>query len=226
MLCDCHSHKISENKICLCSLNFKEWKKNQLLKNNFTKCSYGIHPCYLDKNEIDNLYSLLKSNPEKIDAIGEIGLDYFNNTLIETKKLQKFFFEMQLDFAIEFNKPIIIHCRKAVNDILYFSSKLKKISSVIFHEYWGTVVEANYLLKRGVNAFFSFGSSILKGRKKSIECVKHFSLDFLFAETDSPFQNTKLIDVYNEISKLKNMSLEIVEKNIENNFNNVFSVHL
>ena len=169
----------------------------------------GIHPWYLDESLIPFIDQLAKD--DSLDFIGEIGLDYYTPELKSTRKLQVELFSKQLQMAIKYSKGVVIHSRKAFDDILTFSSELKKIPYVIFHSFDGGVSQAKALITRGINVYFSFGSSILKKSKKALECVKNLPVNRLLTETDAPFQPLKgesflpvqaIISITKEISEL------------------------
>ena len=109
---------------------------------------------------------------DKIFAIGECGFDLFTDEYKSTFAEQKEIWNAQLELAIKYDKPIIVHCRKGMCHIFESIEKLKKIKAVIFHSFSGSVTEAISLRKKGVNAFFSFGKPILNGNKNAIQCVK------------------------------------------------------
>lgn len=151
--------------------------------------SFGIHPQNPDKAGLQFLEKLLVEN--KINAVGECGFDFFTKEYKATFEEQKSVFEAQLDLAVKFNKPLVIHCRKA-NEILFsYSRDLKKLPAVLFHSFMGSLTEAESLLKRGINGYFSFGKQIFNNNKKVIELVSELPLECLLLETDAPYQTLK-----------------------------------
>jgi TatD DNase family protein len=65
---------------------------------------------------------------------------------------------------------------------------LKKLPALIFHSYPGTVNEALALLRRGVNAYFSFGAGIANNHREARRCCAVLPADRLLLETDAPYQ--------------------------------------
>lgn len=163
------------------------------LESNFKNVhffkSFGMHPQLPLIKNADFLENLLKKN--KIDAIGEAGFDFYTDEFKKNAKQQQTAWQIQLDFSIKYQKPLIIHSRKALNLIFRDTNKLKKTPEVLFHSFAGSLVEAKSLLNRGINAFFSFGKQIKNGNKKAIECVSLLSKNVLRLETDAPFQTLK-----------------------------------
>jgi TatD DNase family protein len=68
---------------------------------------------------------------------------------------------------------------------------MKKLPAVVFHSYSGSPDEARSILKRGINAYFSFGNAILLNHKNAMQCVATLPQDHLLFETDAPYQMLK-----------------------------------
>ena len=155
--------------------------------------SYGMHPqnaaCEDIKKSADFLEELLNNN--LITFIGEAGFDYFSAEFKNMAGLQEEIFNIQLDLALKYNMPLVIHCRKANHKLFEYSKKLKKLPEVLFHSFMGPPVEARSLVERGINGYFSFGKQLLNGNKKAIACVRELPPDRVLAETDAPFQYLK-----------------------------------
>ena len=173
-------------------------------------------------NSIENI-----TKYDKVFAIGECGFDLFTDEYKSSFVEQKEIWNTQLELAIKYDKPIIVHCRKGMCHIFESTEKLKKITSVIFHSFPGSVTEANSLRKKGVNAFFSFGKPILNGNKNAMDCVKNLPLEWLLLETDSPYQTLKgevftpptdILKVYEQVFNLRKENSEIIASKIYENF--------
>ena len=166
--------------------------------------SYGLHPQsagWIDvKQCADFLEKLLQQN--KLNAIGEAGFDYFTPEFREHTALQEEMFNIQLQLALQYNKPMVIHARKANNKLFEYSRQFKKLPAVLFHSFMGPAREAKSLLDHGINAYFSFGKQLMNNNKKVIECAKNLPLKTLLAETDAPFQYLKG-EQYTPLSDIK-----------------------
>ena len=138
---------------------------------------------------MENLEILVKEI--RIHAVGEVGFDLYNEMFRETSTLQDEIFKHHLEIALENSLPMVIHTRKAMHKIFSYTKDLKKLPSVIFHSYPGTVNEGFSLLRRGINAYFSFGNTILLGRKETLRSCAILPLDRLLLETDAPYQNLR-----------------------------------
>ncbi len=219
--------------------------------------SFGVHPQNPDKTILSYLENLLESEKydtkldikydilqnkydknittftkydtkyDKISAIGECGFDLFTPEFKSTLDKQKEVWNYQLELAIKYDKPIIVHCRKGMCHIFESVAKLKKIKAVVFHSFSGSVVEAQSILKKGINGFFSFGKPILNGNKNAIQCVKSLPLENLLLENDSPYQTLKgeevtnpsdVLKVYKEVFNLRHEEPEFITNKIFENF--------
>ena len=155
--------------------------------------SYGMHPQNAANENIkesaDFLENLLSKN--LITFIGEAGFDFFTQEFKDAADLQEEIFNIQLELALQYNMPLVIHCRKANHKLFEYSKKLKKLPEVLFHSFMGSPVEAHSLLNREINGYFSFGKQLFNGNKKSIACVRELPIERILAETDAPFQFLK-----------------------------------
>ena len=155
--------------------------------------SYGMHPQNASNENIkessDFLERLLSKN--LISCIGETGFDYFTDEFCQTEKLQEEIWNIQLELALQYKVPLIVHSRKANHKLFEYSKKLKALPEVLFHSFMGPPTEALSLCNRGINAYFSFGKQLLNNNKKAIACVRELPLFRLLPETDAPFQYLK-----------------------------------
>ncbi|MDR0684605.1 MAG: TatD family hydrolase [Spirochaetaceae bacterium] len=124
----------------------------------------------------------------RIDAVGETGFDLFNGEFRATEELQDELFRTHLVVAEGRDLPLVLHVRHAMQKIFSYSSLLKNIPSVVFHSYSGTAEEAASILRRGVNAYFSFGTAILLNHKNAIRACAAIDSERLLFETDAPYQ--------------------------------------
>ncbi len=229
---------INENDyyaLCSCSSadDYNETLKIAGQKNRTEKklfISYGIHPFNTDLKELDFLESLAKE--KKIDALGEIGLDRYTPELKENMDKQKKVFDLQLDIAVRYGFPVVLHVRKAVEELFSFSEKLSQIPAVIFHSYSGTHLEAQYILNKKINGFFSFGTPVINGNKKAVNALRNISLDRLLVETDAPYQPVKgekysaasdIIRVISSASAVKGAETSFFRSKVWDNFQKILT---
>lgn len=153
--------------------------------------SFGIHPQWPVWLHADFLSRLAAEG--RIAAIGEAGFDFFGDRPErvrgpENEAVQRAVFEFQLELAERTGLPLLMHLRKASDLLFSYSRRLARLSAVVLHSYPGTAGEAEALLGRGVNAYFSFGAAVLNGHKKAAEAAARVPAERLLSETDAPWQ--------------------------------------
>jgi TatD DNase family protein len=124
----------------------------------------------------------------RLRAVGEAGFDLYGPAFRETEKLQDEIFARHLEAALRCGLPLVLHVRRAMHKIFALSGGLKKLPAVVFHSWPGTAGEGEALLRRGINAYFSFGSAILLNHKEARRCCALFPAGRLLTETDAPYQ--------------------------------------
>jgi TatD DNase family protein len=146
-----------------------------------------------DSNGIGQALSLLYrlASEKRIDAVGETGFDMFDEKFRATEKAQDELFEHHLDIAEKYELPIVLHVRRAMQKIFFHAKRLKNIPSVVFHSYSGTADEAASLLRRGLNAYFSFGTAILLNHKTAMKACAAVDAERILFETDAPYQSPR-----------------------------------
>ncbi|AEF84112.1 hydrolase, TatD family [Treponema primitia ZAS-2] len=136
------------------------------------------------------LLDLLETLAEEgaLNAVGETGFDLYDARFRATEAVQDELFALHLETALRYALPLVIHVRRAMHKIFAHTGSLKKLPAVVFHSWSGTAGEGAALLRRGVNAYFSFGASIVKNHKEAIRSCAALPLDHLLLETDAPYQ--------------------------------------
>jgi TatD DNase family protein len=124
----------------------------------------------------------------RLDAVGETGFDLYTDAFRETEALQDELFAFHLETARRRDLPLVLHVRRAMRKVFEQGPELRKIPAVIFHSYSGTRGEGEALLRRGINAFFSFGTPILLNHKEARRCCASLPAERLLLETDAPWQ--------------------------------------
>lgn len=144
----------------------------------------GLHSDEATK-DFENSYNFLVENIDnpKVVGIGEIGLDYYHNK--ENKQRQKELFLKQINLALRYNKPIVIHSREAAletYEIIKEYPKLKKILHCYSYslEMAKKFIEINTLL--GIGGVLTF-----KNNKNLVDVVEGLDLKYFVLETDSPY---------------------------------------
>jgi len=148
------------------------------------RCAVGIHPNYSADARVEDVAKLreLQKHPSVV-ALGEMGLDYHYDRAEPAH--QRRIFEAQLQLATEVDRPVVIHCREAVDDTLAAMKSFPKISAV-FHCFTGTRNEARKILDAGYWLGFT-GVITFKKNDELREIVTMTPIDRLLVETDAPY---------------------------------------
>ena len=237
----------------------QEFMYNEDLSHRaFSDKASGILPCFAihpqlpavkinSENKTDNeLKCGLEADLETLEnfaasgrlaAVGETGFDLYDAAFRETEAIQDELFAAHLETALRHELPVIIHVRRAMHKVFAAAKVLVKCKSVIFHSWPGTIDEGEALLKRGVNAYFSFGAVIMLNHKKAMRCAALFPAEKLLTETDAPYQAprnqefscwTDLPRIVESIAALRRdadsscANTEELESRIESNFRAAF----
>ncbi|HEX7412650.1 MAG TPA: TatD family hydrolase [Bacteroidia bacterium] len=145
----------------------------------------GLHPCSVKENYLEELtiaYNLLKT--KKYIAIGEIGIDLYWDKTFYTQQVDALI--KQINWALEFDLPIVIHCRNSFDDIYEILSRFKTLPKGIFHCFSGNEEQANKIInatnfKLGIGGVLTFKNSGLD------KAIANIDLKHLVLETDAPY---------------------------------------
>ncbi len=204
-------------KIVNASYDLDSSLKSKQLANRFDNVYYsvGIHPDSVRENvdeDIEKLESIIQAYKDntKLVAIGEIGLDYHYTK--ENKLLQKVYLEKQLELAIKYNLPVIIHCRDASDDMYHVLNNDKyKDLSIVFHCFQPADAIVNLVIKR--KWFIGLGGNITYKRSAhSIDLIKLVPLDQIMVETDAPYLSPEPVrGTRNESKNIKYVIQKLAE---------------
>lgn len=162
--------------------------------------SVGHHPWKVGRQsgaELAAMAQLLQL--KQVVAIGEIGLD----KVCETEfSLQTEFFKTQLRMAACVQKPVIVHCVKAWEELLAVLAQIDNLPPVIIHGFRGKPQLAEQLARH--NCFLSFG------RKFNPDSLLSLPLGSFFLETDDEPEDD-IIDVYKNVASLLGLDLEVLK---------------
>jgi TatD DNase family protein len=128
---------------------------------------------------------------KRLAAVGEAGFDLYTPAFRAAEALQDAVFDAQADLALRHGLPLVIHVRRAMHKVFARSAVLRKLPALIFHSWPGTLGEGEALLRRGINAYFSFGTVILLNHKEARRCCALFPAARLLCETDAPYQSLR-----------------------------------
>ena len=148
--------------------------------------AYGLHPVYLSSHRESHLVRLrewLAGDAPRV-AVGEIGLDFFLDTL--DRDAQQFYFEAQLELAREFELPVIVHARRAFDAVIATLRRHPGVRGVV-HSFSGSREQAEQLFALGF--MLGIGGPVTYERAQRLRrTVAWMPLDHLLLETDAPDQ--------------------------------------
>ena len=176
--------------------------------------AYGLHPMYLAEHRPAHLHALRDwIERERPLAIGECGLDFFVEDL--DADAQHTYFDDQLRLAREFDLPVIVHARRAVDAVIAAIRKVGGLRGVV-HSFPGSAEQAAQLHRLGF--LLGIGGPVTYERANRLRSiVAAMPLEQLLLETDSPDQPgaahrgqrnepAHLVDVLTTVAELRGMT--------------------
>ena len=167
-------------------------------------------------------------------AIGEIGLDLYWSREFEKEQLEAF--EKQVEWSCETGLPLMIHCRKAQNEMLHILRKWKdKLPGGVFHCFTGNQQEAKELLEYDNFVLGIGGVSTFKSSHLRVDLPAAVPLERIVLETDSPYmapvpyrgkrnESAFVVQVMKTLATAYGVSEEEVAKVTNQNVERVFGV--
>ena len=186
----------------------------------------GLHPCYVKENVQAELAIVADQlSKRKFPAIGEIGLDfYWDKTFVSQQQLA---FNTQMQWALDFNLPIVIHTRNAMGETIEAVKPFaKKGLRGIFHCFSGSKESAEQII--GMGFHLGLGGVLTYKNAGVAEAIKDIPMEWLVLETDAPYlspvpyrgkknEPAFIIEVAKKLAEIKNLPLhevaEITTKN-------------
>jgi TatD DNase family protein len=147
--------------------------------------AYGLHPLFLSRHRPAHLEALRQRlGNGKAVALGEIGLDFYVRAL--DRNLQHYYFDAQLALARELDLPVIVHARRAVEEVVLALRRVPGLRGVV-HSFSGSGQQAERLYEMGF--LLGIGGPITYPRAKRLrDLVAHMPIEHLMLETDAPDQ--------------------------------------
>ena len=204
---DVHTHNLSINPSAIISCNADYFRLNERI----VYASVGIHPWNLTEENSEALYlNLIRLIKDKrVLAIGEAGLDKIKGPSLE---LQTSVFRQEILLAEECRLPMVIHCVRAFNELLYLKKKCNSRQTWIIYGFRGNEALAKDLLRHG--CWLSFGEHFQD------DALKAVPVDRLFIESDEADKSIK--SIYERVAQVRGMSLDELNQVIKMNVQEVF----
>lgn len=179
--------------------------------------SIGIHPWYIVSDRVEADLAIIESKLKDSNclALGECGLD---KKIEIPAELQQFVFEKQLLLADKYNKPVVIHCVAAFQEVIDMKKRLNISVPLIIHGYSKNQQLAKQLLDNGF--YISFGKYLL--RNPELEAVfRSIPDNQFFLETDTVEETIN--EVYALAAKYKNITVAELQQLLSTNYKAVFN---
>lgn len=145
----------------------------------------GLHPCSVKENYLFEL-KIVRDYLEKrsFKAVGEIGLDfYWDKTFTEQQYAA---FNQQIEWALHFDLPIVIHSRNSTNECIEVVSKHQKGKlRGVFHCFSGDIVQAKRVIDLGF--YLGIGGVVTFKNSGLDKVMEEISLEHVVLETDAPY---------------------------------------
>ncbi len=178
----------------------------------------GLHPTSVKRNFKEKIDKIFGWFDDDAVAVGETGIDlYHDKTFFEE---QKEAFRIHIDFSLQNNKPLIIHSRESMTEILAVLEEFNKTRySGVFHCYSGNYLQALEVIDKGF--YLGIGGVVTYKNSSLISVVKNIPLSKIILETDAPFlspvpyrgkrnEPAFLVHIAEKIAEIKNVSFETV----------------
>ena len=178
-------------KACCVSMDYSSSKKTLELgkKSEYILPFIGMHP-EKAQNDTESIFKLIDENNGKISGIGEIGLDSTYTNSDEEFQKQEEVFKTQLSYAEKFGKPVSIHSRKTLDQILEILPSYK-IPSVLLHWFDGSKKQMQKAMD--LQCYVSFGPVMVYSQDKQVLLSKA-NKDRILVETDGPVRFSRCFE--------------------------------
>ncbi|MDD5253894.1 MAG: TatD family hydrolase [Candidatus Nanoarchaeia archaeon] len=196
-------------------------------KYDIVEASLGLYPIdllRLNGKQIQSCFEFIRKNKDKIIGIGEVGLDYQESN---DKITQKKNFEEIISLTESLKLPIIVHSRKAEQDVVDILES-SKIKNVVLHCFSGNMK----IVKKASDLGFNFSipcNIIFSNHFKTL--VDNIQLKQMLTETDAPYlspikgtrnEPKNIAYTISEIAKIKNLTEDETQKIIFMNYQRIF----
>lgn len=191
----------------------------------------GLHPCYVKDDYRSELETVAKwMEQREFAAIGEIGLDYYWD--LTWKVQQHEAFREQIDLALKYSLPIVIHSRESTQDCIdVVREKQNGALSGVFHCFSGTIEEAKQVIELGF--YLGIGGVVTYKKSTLADVVREIPLEYIVLETDAPYlapvpyrgkrnESAYIPTIAAMIAEIKGISIEEVAAMTTANANKLF----
>ncbi len=171
-------------RACCVSVDQKSSEKTIELgqRNNLILPFVGVHPEKANMNDLESIIRLIEENANQIVGVGEIGLDKTYVSDSNEFKIQEQVFHKMLAIAEKLRKPVSIHSRTALDEILSILPSYS-ISGVLLHWFAGSKKQLKKVME--CKYFVSYGPAMIYAKDKQV-LLSETNLERILVETDGP----------------------------------------
>lgn len=191
----------------------------------------GLHPCSVKQHYLDEL-KLVEDwlARRSFAAVGEIGLDYYWDKTFVPEQVQAF--HRQIEWALHYKIPIVIHSRDSLPDCIAIVKEHQKGALTgIFHCFTGSYEQAMEIIDTGL--YLGIGGVLTYKNSGLGEVVKNIPMERLVLETDAPYltpvpfrgkrnESSYLKYIAAKLAEIKGVSVEAVAQITTANAQKVF----
>lgn len=152
-----------------------------------TAMAMGLHPTEVNsdyRQALNQIEAELLADPTQYVAVGEIGIDLYWDKTFREEQMEAF--RTQCRWAVDMDKPVIIHCREGLDETLEVLASLPEPPRGVFHSFGGTPEDVERIRRTGdfyfgINGIVTFKNSSLRNT------IRHIDPERLLLETDAPY---------------------------------------
>lgn len=193
----------------------------------------GLHPCSVNENfenELLVVESYLEQRP--FIAIGEIGLDFYWDLTFKSQQYEAF--ERQIEWALQYNVPIVIHSRNATKECVDVVSRyISKGLRGVFHCFGGSIEEAKAIMD--MDFYLGIGGVLTFKKSGLDEVIRKVGLAMVVLETDAPYlapvpyrgkrnEPSYIPLIANKLASVMELPLETIAEVTTNNAKKIFGL--
>ena len=223
-------------KFYLPAIDSSQTEHMYLLEKNFPdQCiaMMGLHPCSVKadyKTELAHVATQLTKR--KFAAIGEIGLDFYWDKTFTKEQYEAF--ETQAEWALQYDLPIVIHTRNAMQETIELVKNFEPRGiRGIFHCFSGNYEQAREIIAAGF--YLGIGGVLTYKNAGLAEVIEQVELEYLVLETDAPYltpvpyrgkrnESSYIKYIIEKLALIKNVSIEEVAAITTANAEKIFSL--
>lgn len=154
---------------------------------NATYMAMGLHPTEIGekwRSDLKLIKSELDNHRSDYVAIGEVGIDLYWDKTFRDEQIEAF--SEQVDWAIEYGLPLIIHCREALSEVLEVLGAKSEKPSAVFHSFGGTIADVKAIRQVG-DFYFGINGVITFKNSRLSDILPDIGLERIVLETDAPY---------------------------------------